>query len=65
MSSILVQFKKKSYKNIQKSKHKQQKIKTKIFLKNLIYFWVSFGVKNEQKSPNSGLWGGWGGVWNS
>ena len=60
MSSIFIRFLKMWYQNIQKTKHKQRKISKKIFEKILFYFWVNFGVKNEQKSPNSGFLGGLG-----
>ena len=53
MSSIFVKFLKMWYQNIQKSKHKQRKIKIKILKSVLAYFWVNFGAKNDQKSPNS------------
>ena len=58
MSSISVRFLKMRYQNIQKSKHKQRKIKTKILKSVLAYFWVNFGAKNDQKSRNSGFGGG-------
>ena len=60
MSSIFIRFLKMWYQNIQKNNHKQRKISKKIFEKILFYFWVNFGVKNEQKSPNSGFLGGLG-----
>ena len=53
VSSIFVQFLKMWYQNIQKNKYKQQKITKKIFEKFLVYFWVNFGVKNDQKNPKS------------
>ena len=58
MSSIFIRFLKIWYQNIQNN-YKQKKSK-KIFEKILVYFWVNFGVKNEQKSPNSGFLGGLG-----
>ena len=58
VSSILIQSLKIWHQNIQKSKHKQIKIIQKIIKSILTYFWVNFGVKNDQKSLNSGFFGG-------